>query len=93
MVSRGSRCRALIQEGGRQGGGLFRAGSGDRGRDQAFVVQPLAGPPPALAYAVVNSVAVLIDRLVPGGALGLATPMSITVGYVRIGGRRADQER
>jgi Cu+-exporting ATPase len=39
------------------------------------------GPTPALAYAVVNSVAVLI--IACPCALGLATPMSITVGVGR----------
>jgi P-type Cu+ transporter len=49
-----------------------------------FIVWAISGPQPSLAYAVINSVAVLI--IACPCALGLATPMSIMVGTGRAAG-------
>ena len=52
-----------------------------------FIVWALFGPEPAMAYAMVNAIAVLIIACLC--ALGLATPMSIMVGVRAWAGKMA----
>ena len=76
MVAEASRSRAPIQSlADRVAGWFVPAVIGVAGL--SFVAWSLWGPPPALAYALINAVSVLI--IACPCALGLATPMSIMV--------------
>ena len=80
MVSEAQRSRAPIQQIADQVSGYF-VPAVVVCAVITFVVWALFGPTPSLAYALVNAVAVLI--IACPCALGLATPMSITVGMGR----------
>lgn len=80
MVSEAQRSRAPIQKLADQVAGWFvPAVVGVAAL--TFAIWTLFGPPPALAFGLVNAVAVLI--IACPCALGLATPMSIMVGIGR----------
>ncbi len=80
MVSEAQRSRAPIQKLADQVAGWFVPAVVAIAAI-TFVVWAVWGPQPAMAYAVVNAVAVLI--IACPCALGLATPMSIMVGVGR----------
>ena len=77
MVADAQRSRALIQRLADQVAGWF-VPAGVVIAIATFVVWAIWGPAPALAYALVNAIAVLI--IACPCALGLATPMSIMTG-------------
>jgi Cu+-exporting ATPase len=80
MVSQAQRSRAPIQRvADRVAGWFVPAVIG--AATVTFIVWAIWGPPPALAYALLNAVAVLI--IACPCALGLATPMAIMVGTGR----------
>ncbi|OYV93782.1 MAG: copper-translocating P-type ATPase [Acidobacteria bacterium 21-70-11] len=76
MVAEAQRSRAPIQKLADQVAGYFVPGVVGTAA-VTFVVWALWGPQPAMAYALINAVAVLI--IACPCALGLATPMSIMV--------------
>jgi len=76
MVAEAQRSRAPIQKLADQVAGWF-VPAVVAAAAVTFVVWALVGPPPALAHALINAVAVLI--IACPCALGLATPMSIMV--------------
>jgi len=80
MVAEAQRSRAPIQGIADRVAGLFVPGVVAIAA-AAFVVWMLAGPPPAVAHALIAAVSVLI--IACPCALGLATPMSIMVGTGR----------
>jgi len=80
MVARAQRSRAPIQRVADVVAGFF-VPAVVMVSAVTFVVWALFGPAPAMAYAIVNAVAVLI--IACPCALGLATPMSIMVGVGR----------
>jgi Cu+-exporting ATPase len=80
MVAEAQRSRAPIQALANTVSGWFVPGV-IAAAVLTFLVWSLFGPPPALGFALVNAVAVLI--IACPCALGLATPMSIMVGTGR----------
>ena len=84
MVGEAQRSRAPIERLVDRVSGYFVPGVLARPLSLTFVVWSVWGPPPRLAHALVNAVAVLI--IACPCALGLATPMAIMVGT----GRGAD---
>ncbi len=80
MVSEAQRTRAPIQEIADKVAGVF-VPVVILVAALAFIIWSLWGPAPALVYALVNAIAVLI--IACPCALGLATPMSIMVGVGR----------
>jgi P-type Cu+ transporter len=80
MVSEAQRSRAPIQRVADKVSGYF-VPAVVVSAAITFIVWALFGPAPSLSYAIVNAVAVLI--IACPCALGLATPMSITVGMGR----------
>ncbi len=80
MVSEAQRSRAPIQGIADKAAGVFVPGV-IAIAVLTFIVWSLLGPQPALAFALVNAIAVLI--IACPCALGLATPMSIMVGVGR----------
>jgi Cu+-exporting ATPase len=77
LVAQAQRSRAPIQRLADQVAGYFAPGV-ILISCITFIVWAIWGPPPALAYALVNAIAVLI--IACPCALGLATPMSIMTG-------------
>src|SRR3954466_11272735 len=80
LVSEAQRSRAPIQKLADAVSGYFAPAVISIG-EITFIVWSIIGPTPAMAYALVNAISVLI--IACPCALGLATPMSIMVGVGR----------